>query len=77
MISPFRDAGLMAAAAVSNRRRSRRDIGNSEDGGERVDAPACGVCLVIASAQQQGRASATHLTHAIARTSRMTLAPAT
>ena len=49
---------------------------NSEDVGERVDAPACGVCRVPAIAQQ-GSTSATHLTHAIARTSRMVPAPAT
>ena len=49
---------------------------NSEDGGERGDAPACRVCRVPAIAQQ-GSTSATHLTHAIARTSRMVPAPAT
>ena len=49
---------------------------NSEDVGERGDAPACRVCRVPAIAQQ-GSPSATHLTHAIARTSRMVPAPAT
>ena len=49
---------------------------NSEDVGERGDAPACRVCRVPAIAQQ-GSTSATHLTHAIARTSRMVPAPAT
>ena len=49
---------------------------NSEDGGERGDAPAGRVCRVPAIAQQ-GSTSATHLTHAIARTSRMVPAPAT
>ena len=35
---------------------------NSEDVGERGDAPACRVCRVPAIAQQ-GSTSATHLTH--------------
>ena len=63
--------------AASIRRRSRRDIGTAKTLASVSMRPRVESCSVIAIAQQQGSASATHLTHAIARTVRMTPAPAT
>ncbi len=64
-------------AAVSIRRRSRRDIGTAKTVASGSMRPRVELCRVIAIAQPQDRASAAHLTHAIARTSRMVPAPAT
>ncbi len=64
-------------AAVSIRRRSRRDIGTAQTLASVSMRPRAELCSVIAIAQPQDRASAAHLTHAIARTSLMAPAPAT
>ena len=61
--------------AVSIRRRSRRDTGTAKTLASVSMRPRVELCSVIAIAQPQDRASAAHLTHAIARTSLMLRLP--